>query len=101
MVVTDLPVISEIWIWHEYARLPSICTMQAPQSPVPQPNLVPVSLRPSRITQSSGVAGGASVDAALPLTVKFVAIASSQRRPKNGAASLAIAVRRDGVASLA
>src|SRR5437016_4863491 len=48
--------------------------MQAPHSPVPQPNLVPVSLRPSRITHNSAVAGGASVDAALPFTVKFVAI---------------------------
>src|SRR5438270_12035976 len=48
--------------------------MQAPHSPVPQPYLVPVSLRPSRITHNKGVAGGASVDAALPFTVKFVAI---------------------------
>src|SRR5258707_14686049 len=51
-----------------------MCTMQAPHSPVPQPNLVPVSLRPSRTTQSSGVSGGASTDTALPFTVKFVAI---------------------------
>ena len=76
-MVTDLPAISDTWVWQENARLPSMCTMQAPHSPVPQPNLVPVSLRPSRITQSSGVSGGASVDAALPFTVKLVAIASS------------------------
>jgi hypothetical protein len=44
---------------------------------VPQPNLVPVSLRPSRITHNNGVAGGASVDAALPFTVKFMAMHSS------------------------
>ena len=75
MVVTDLPAISEIWVWQEKARLPSMCTMQAPHRPVPQPNLVPVSLSPSRITHSKGVAGGASVDAALPFTVKLVAIA--------------------------
>src|SRR5215211_2769756 len=56
-----------------------MCTMQAPHRPVPQPNLVPVSLRSSRITHNSGVAGGAPVDAALPFTVKFVAIASSLR----------------------
>jgi hypothetical protein len=42
--------------------------MQAPHKPVPQPNLVPVSFSPSRITHNSGVAGGASVDAALPFT---------------------------------
>src|SRR5882724_10127138 len=51
-----------------------MCTMQAPHNPVPQPNLVPVSFRPSRTTQSSGVSGGASTDTALPFTVKFVAI---------------------------
>jgi hypothetical protein len=35
---------------------------------------VPVSFKPSRITHNSGVVGGASVDAALPFTVKFMAI---------------------------
>jgi hypothetical protein len=56
-----------------------MCTMQAPHKPVPQPNLVPVSLRSSRITHNSGVAGGASVVAGLPFTMNFVAIASSLR----------------------
>src|SRR5262249_24413194 len=73
----DLPPISETCVWQAYARLPSICTMQAPHRPVPQPNLVPVSLRPSRITRNNGVAGGASVDAALPFTVKLVDMVSS------------------------
>jgi len=72
-----LPAISEICVWQENARLPSICTMQAPHKPVPQPNLVPVSLRSSRITHNSGVVGGASLDAALPFTVKLMAIVSS------------------------
>src|SRR5437868_11492004 len=74
MVVTDLPAISDTWVWHENARLPSMCTMQAPHRPVPQPNLVPVSLRPSRITHNSGVSRGASLDAGLPLTVKLMAM---------------------------
>jgi hypothetical protein len=39
--------------------------------------LVPVSFSPSRITHNNGVAGGASVDAALPFTVKLVVIVSS------------------------
>src|SRR5215468_9159828 len=77
IVVTDLPAISETWVWHENARLPSICTMQAPHRPVPQPNLVPASFSPSLITHNNGVAGGASVDAALPFTVKVVVIFSS------------------------
>src|SRR5215475_833869 len=74
IVVTDLPAISDIWVWHENARLPSMCTMQAPHRPVPQPNLVPVSLKSSRITHNNGVVGGASVDAALPFTVKLMAM---------------------------
>jgi hypothetical protein len=48
--------------------------VQAPHSPVPQPNFVPVSFSCSRITHKSGVAGGASVDAGRPFTTKFVAI---------------------------
>src|SRR5437588_11709436 len=51
-----------------------MCTMQAPHRPAPQPNLVPVSLRPSRMIHNSGVSGGASVEAALPFTVKLVAM---------------------------
>jgi hypothetical protein len=36
-----------------------------------------VSFSPSRITHNNGVAGGASVDAALPFTVKVVVIVFS------------------------
>jgi hypothetical protein len=74
IVVTDLPATSDIWVWHENARLPSMCTMQAPHRPVPQPNLVPVSLRSSRITHNNGMVGGALLDAALPFTVKLMAM---------------------------
>src|SRR5262245_35948642 len=59
--------------------------MQAPHSPVPHPNLVPVSLRPSRITHKSGVAGGASLDAGLPFTVKLMAMISSLKRKQESA----------------
>src|SRR5271168_2786166 len=77
MVVTALPATWDTWVWHENARLPSIWTMQAPHNPVPQPNLVPVSLSSSRITHRSGVCGGASDCAALPLILKSKAIGSS------------------------
>src|ERR1700704_3225392 len=77
MVVTVLPETWDTWVWHEKARLPSMWTMQAPHRPVPQPNLVPVSLSSSRITHSSGVCGGASDCAALPLILKLYAISSS------------------------
>src|SRR2546423_9591350 len=86
MVVTERPETSVNRVWQENARLPSICTMQAPHSPVPQPNLVPVSLSSSRITQRSGVYGGASDVAALLLTVKLTVIESPPRcRAKGGA----------------
>src|SRR3954447_12087941 len=49
--------------------------MQAPHSPAPQPNFVPVSFSPSRITQRSGVSAGASLDVALPLIVNAIVIA--------------------------
>src|SRR6202162_3194597 len=52
MVVTALPAICPIWVWQENGPLPSIWTMQAPHRPVPQPNLVPVSLSSSRITHN-------------------------------------------------
>src|SRR5262249_2420351 len=74
MVVTDLPATCEICVWHEKARLPSMCTMQAPHRPVPQPNLVPVSLSSSRMTHRSGVAGGASEFWDLPLTLNWTDI---------------------------
>ena len=45
---------------QERTALPFKCTVHAPQAATPQPNLVPVSLSSSRITQSSGVSSGAS-----------------------------------------
>ncbi len=74
MVVTERPCTSDNWVWQEKARLPSMWTMQAPQRPAPQPNLVPVSLSCSRITQSSGVCGGRSELAGLAFTVKLTGI---------------------------
>src|ERR1700722_19537898 len=70
MVVTDFPAASDSGIEHERTASPSICTVQAPQAAMPQPNLVPVSLRCSRNTQSSGVSGAASISCRCPLTVK-------------------------------
>lgn len=50
------------------AGTPFRCTVQAPQSAMPQPYLVPVSWRSSRNTHSSGVLGAASTLRRLPLT---------------------------------
>ena len=74
MVVTFLPVTSLRLVWHERTALPSTWTVQAPHSPEPQPNLVPVNFRCSRTTQSTGVSGAASTLTALPLIVNETAI---------------------------
>jgi hypothetical protein len=42
------------------AAAPSMWTVQAPQSPMPQPYFVPVMLSRSRSTQSKGISGSAS-----------------------------------------
>src|ERR1700675_183809 len=78
MVVTFLPCVWDRLIWHERTALPSICSVQAPHSPEPHPDLVPVSFRCSRTTHSSGVPGSASTLTDLPLTTNAIeAIGSS------------------------
>src|SRR5262245_20224533 len=58
----------------EFGTKTRACRRYAPcrrrTEPVPQPNLVPVNFSPSRITHINGVAGGASVDAALRVRVR-------------------------------
>src|SRR6202030_2297666 len=78
MVVTFLPATIATGVWHERIALPSRCTVQAPHMPAPQPYFVPVSLRCSRTTESSGVAGPASTVAGLLLTVKVIVITHSR-----------------------
>src|SRR5262249_10798454 len=76
IVVTDFPDTSLTCVWQEKARLPSTCAMHAPHKPAPQPNFVPLSLAPSRITHRSAIVGGGSVDAVFPLTVNWIIIPS-------------------------
>src|SRR5260370_17750645 len=70
MVVTFLPAASLAAVWHERTAVPSRCTVHAPHSPAPQPNLVPVICSCSRMAQSSGVSGAASTDIFRPLMFK-------------------------------
>src|SRR5580700_3249339 len=84
MVVTLLPATMPTGVWHERTALPSRCTVQAPHMPAPQPYFVPVSLRCSRTTQSSGVSGPASTVASLLLTVKVIAITHSRMQIGQG-----------------
>jgi hypothetical protein len=70
MVVTDLPSTSEAGMAQERTGSPSMCTVQAPQAAMPQPNFVPVSFRCSRKTHNSGVSGATLTWCRCPLTVK-------------------------------
>src|SRR2546425_849305 len=72
IVVTRLPAAAEAGVTHERTAAPSRWTVQAPQSAMPHPYLVPVRPSVSRITQSSGVSGGTSTCCFRPLTVNAI-----------------------------
>src|SRR6266566_3787238 len=74
MVVTFLPATLEIGVMQERVAWPLICTVQAPQRAMPQPNLVPVISSVSRSTQSRGMSGLTSTDWDLPFNVKLIAM---------------------------
>jgi hypothetical protein len=59
VVISELPMLSS-GVMHERVGSPLTCTVQAPQSAMPQPNFVPVMPSTSRNTQSSGVSPSAS-----------------------------------------
>src|ERR1700733_7911148 len=68
MVVTLFPATWETGVEQDRIGLPSTWIVQAPHSPAPQPNFVPVSSRVSRRTQSKGVSGETLSFFSLPLT---------------------------------
>src|SRR5712692_4017941 len=80
MVVTCLPCTSEIGMTHVRVGAPSMCIVQAPQSPTPQPNLLPVRPRCSRTTHNRGTSSGPSKSADIPLTENFTMLGSLSRR---------------------
>src|SRR5262249_32937781 len=68
VVTTRLP-INPTGSRQERTGLPSICTVQAPHSAMPQPNFVPVIPSTSRNTHNSGVSPSISTLCVLPLTL--------------------------------
>src|SRR5579872_4423125 len=80
MVVIFLPATAEMGVTQARVGLPSTCTVQAPHSDMPQPNLVPVMPSVSRRTQSNGMAGTASTVCGLPFKVNFTAATDSLLR---------------------
>src|SRR5882672_1087539 len=75
MVVIFLPTAADTGITHERVALPSMCTVQAPQTATPQPYLVPVRPTCSRIAHSKGVSGGTLTSLVLPLIVRRAMVA--------------------------
>ena len=72
IVVTKRPSASASVTRQERSASPSMSTMQAPQSPCPQPNLVPVRFDASRSAQSKGVCGTMRYSTGRSLTVSLV-----------------------------
>src|SRR5437763_1057857 len=79
MVATDLPATADTGVWQERTGWPSRCTVQAPHSPWPQPNLVPVMPSTSRNTHKSGVSPSTSTSWGVPLIFNVKAMHASRR----------------------
>ena len=72
MVVIFLPDTLAIGVMHERAGSPSMCTVHAPHSAIPQPNFVPVISSVSRSTHKSGICGSTSTVVDFPFRIKVV-----------------------------
>ena len=72
MVVIFWPAAAEIGVTQERMAWPFMCTVQAPHSAAPQPNLVPVISSVSRRAHRMGVSGSRSMETVLPLMVRSV-----------------------------
>src|SRR5262245_47625601 len=67
-VTTSLPAAAHSGVSHAATACPSISTLQAPHWFAPHPKCVAVSPSGPRNTESSGVAGSASMVRSMPLT---------------------------------
>ena len=74
MVATAAAPTAETGVKQERTALPSRWTVHAPQSPAPQPNLLPFKSSSSRSTQRSGVSPSTSTVCFAPFTSIVYAI---------------------------
>ena len=72
MVVMALPEASLMGVVQLRAAVPFKWTVQAPQRPMPQPNLVPVRVSSSRRNHKRGMAGSPSKLRLLPFTLSLI-----------------------------
>ncbi|MOA15485.1 hypothetical protein D3C78_1356430 [compost metagenome] len=67
MVAIACPATADTGVTQARIGSPSRCTVQAPHSAMPQPNLVPVMPSTSRSTHSRGMSSGTLTSLAWPL----------------------------------
>src|SRR2546429_7788905 len=72
MVVIRLLATALTGVTHERIGCPSRCTVHAPHSAMPQPNLVPVKPTTSRSTHRIGISAGTSTVWSLPLMLRVI-----------------------------
>src|ERR1700682_3359673 len=72
MVVMARPTAAPTGITQDRIGMPFTCTVQAPQSAAPQPNLVPVNPSSSRKAHSRGMSDGTSSVCDFPLILKVI-----------------------------
>src|SRR6266851_10418742 len=78
IVVIALPAAALTGVTQERIAWPPRCTVQAPQSAIPQPNFVPVMPSTSRNTHKRGVSPSTSTVRSIPLTLIVIAIGTSR-----------------------
>src|ERR1700691_1219373 len=93
MVVTGRLLTLLTAVWQERTASPPMITVQAPQSPMPQPYLGPLMFNTSRSTHRRGISGGTSTVAATLLIVSLVSICYSTVWPAEDLLALDI-IRR-------
>src|SRR5436309_13323162 len=74
MVVMLFPATSRMAVEHERMASPLRCTVHAPHSPAPQPNLAPVKSSSSRRYHKSGISGSPSNERSRPFTLTLIMI---------------------------
>src|SRR5712691_3138891 len=99
VVISEVPMLS-IGVMQERVATPSTCTVQAPQSAMPQPNFVPVMPSTSRNTHKRGVSLSTSTVRSTPLTLIVVAIATSGYSQGSGMRTTAIMAVRSPVVTV-
>src|SRR5437899_12969494 len=74
VVVIFFPTAAATGVTHDRIGCPSRCTVQAPQSAMPQPNFVPVRPTTSRSAHRMGMSLGTSTVWSLPLMLSVIMV---------------------------